>query len=570
MAERIDVRMPDGSIVRNVPRGTPKAEIEKRWKRATGNQKELSQRGKSWFAPVDAAVRGAADMLTFGFADEIAAGADTVNPFSRNSGWEDGFGDAYQANLRRQRGIDKADERERPKSRFAGQVGGAVIPAFATGGASLATAPRTVSTAAKVVRAVRPTAIAAAQGGAYALGSTDGDIKTRLAEVPEGALWGAGGDLVGRGVGRVASNLISGKAISQNARKLVDEGVLLTPGMRGGRVKKVIEDKVLGSIPGLDVIPEQARARSFASLRRAASNRVLEPLGRTVDDVPELAADSRVGNEFIGNLQGTVYGAYDDALDNVNLEADPDMMAALDDVLQRAELSMVPDEVAVVGKNIADTRTRLANGPVTGDRLRETVKGVRTRASKTAGGSVGDALWEVDSVLDDALNRQNPGANAQAYRDARRSVSLLKRVNDAASKSVDGEFGPTQLLQAAKRRGYGTNMDNIASGQAPMLDLANAAADVMRVQSANSGTVPRALATGGLLGVTGVATAVDPLMGAMVAGQTLGYVPGLDRLLQNIAVNRGPGMRAAGDAIRRNNRTLGLLGTGGALSLYGQ
>jgi len=578
MAERIDVRMPDGTIVRNVPRGTPKAEIEKRWKRASSNQRELGERGKSWFAPVDAAVRGAADMLTFGLADEIAAGADTINPFSRNSGWQDGFGDAYQANLRRQRGIDKFDERNNSKSRFAGQVGGAILPAFATGGATLGSAARAstqapkVAQAARVARAVKPTAVAAAQGGAYAFGSTDGDIKTRMAEVPEGALWGAGGDLAGRAVGRVASGLIGGRQLSPSARKLVDEDVLLTPGMRGGPVKKMIEDKVLGSLPFIDEIPAQARARSFASLRKAASNRVLEPLGRKVDDVPELAADAQVGNEFFGNLQNTVYGAYDDSLENLSLGIDPNVEAALDDVMQRAGLSMVPDEVAVVGKNISDTKARLANGPVGGKPLRETVSGIRTRASKNAGDSVGDALWEIDSVLDDALNRQNPGPNAEAYRNARQSVSMLKRVNDAASRPgvLNGEFGPTQFRQAVTRKGYGTSMDNIASGEAPMLDLANAAADVMRVQSANSGTIPRALATGGLLSATGAATAVDPVMGALVAGQTLGYVPGLDRLLQDIAVNRGPGMRAAGDAIRRNNRTLGMLGTGGALGLYGQ
>lgn len=77
----------------------------------------------SFFGRVDTAVRGAADTLSLGFADEIAAGLGT------------GFGylGDYNAELARQRGIDSADVDERGGYRLAGQLAGAV-----TGGAGLA------------------------------------------------------------------------------------------------------------------------------------------------------------------------------------------------------------------------------------------------------------------------------------------------------------------------------------------------------------------------------------------------------------------------------------------------
>ncbi len=63
---------------------------------------------------------------------------------------------------------------------------------------------------------------------------------------------------------------------------------------------------------------------------------------------------------------------------------------------------------------------------------------------------------------------------------------------------------------------------------------------------------------------------IDPVMGGAVGASLLGYIPGLDRVLQNAALNRPQSMRAAAEAIERNKRILGLLGSGGAISLTGQ
>lgn len=68
---------------------------------------------------IDAAVRGAADTASLGFADEIAAGAGAVTGIGGE------FGN-YGGNLEMQRAIDEEDATVNPTSRLAGQVAGGV------------------------------------------------------------------------------------------------------------------------------------------------------------------------------------------------------------------------------------------------------------------------------------------------------------------------------------------------------------------------------------------------------------------------------------------------------------
>lgn len=88
-----------------------------------GQGVEQSAPRDSFLGKMDSAVRGAADVLSLGFADEISAGLGT------------GFGylGDYDQELARQRGIDAEDANERGGYRLAGQLAGGV-----TGGVGLA------------------------------------------------------------------------------------------------------------------------------------------------------------------------------------------------------------------------------------------------------------------------------------------------------------------------------------------------------------------------------------------------------------------------------------------------
>lgn len=564
-----DIRMPDGTIIRNVPDGTPRAEIERKWKIAA------SQKNPQRTAP-QSAVAGAGHGLTFGFLDELGAVADTIGlpaGEKRPTIWNgSSFGDAWRSNQRRNNEILKDAEKQNPKSYMAGEVAGMIAPAFFTGGGSTAASGgRLAARVPRLARAARAVAPAVAQGAAYGAGSTNGGLGARARGAAEGAAWGLGGDLAGRAVGKAASRLIGGKKVPENVRKLAEEGIVLTPGQRAGprSIRNTFEDKVLGSIPFVSDVPAAAARRGENDLRVAVANRVLKPIGQKID------RGSPINNETIGGIQDMVGNAYDEAIAPLSLRMDDDILRSLDDIIGGAEREVGPDGASQVASYAGYLKDRLAEG-LSGEPLKREIQALRGVASEAGKKDpmLGQRFWALHNTLDDGLARQSGETASDAYRGARESSALMARMNDAAAKSVNAEFGPTQLLQAARRRGYGTNTANVANSEARLMDLANAAADVMRNKTANSGTIPRGIAaglgTGALSGATAGAAMIDPVMGSAVGASLLGYVPGLDRVLQNAALNRPQSMRAAAEAIERNKRILGLLGSGSAISLTGQ
>lgn len=136
---------------------------------------------------VDSVVRGAADTLTFGLADEIAASLSTGSIGGLNKGlWGD-----YEAELARQRGIDAADAENRAGYRVGGQLAGGL-----TGGVGLAKAG--LSATANAVNAGKslPAVMAASAGegavlgGLQGFGSGEGGVQNRALSGAQGAATG--------------------------------------------------------------------------------------------------------------------------------------------------------------------------------------------------------------------------------------------------------------------------------------------------------------------------------------------------------------------------------------------
>lgn len=410
-------------------------------------------------------------------------------------------------------------------------------------------------------------------GGAVAQGLLSGALlserPTDAASVARDAAIGGAFGKLGEVGGKVVGGLLGGKNVSNNVRLLADEGITLTPGQRGGRFANFVEDKFLGSIPLVSDVTTAARNRGANDLRVAAANRVLAPIGTKVE------RGTPINNEAIAKIQDLAETAYDNAIGDLGIQLDEALARNLDDVVVGAEREVGDAGAQQLAAYASHLKQRLAQG-LSGEALKREIQSLRGVASETMkrDSLLGGRMWGLHNAVDDALTRQG-GSAAPAYRNARETMSLLQRFNDAAARPgvTNGEFGPTQLLQAAKRRGYGTTTANIASGEAKMLDLANAAADVMRNTTANSGTVPRAIATGGLLGGGyGLGTGViDPVTTGLATGAALmPYIPGVDRALQAAALNRPELARQIADPILRNSRYLGPLGVATGLALSGQ
>jgi hypothetical protein len=324
-------------------------------------------------------------------------------------------------------------------------------------------------------------------------------------------------------------------------------------------------------------IPEAARNRGVNDLRVAVANRVMAPIGESVP------AGTPINTDAMGGIQSRVYDAFDDAAGNLSLAPDADLALDFAQTAASSPRLLGTEGAQQVQANIDFLNDRMGYNPnqigppvpITGDTLRETLGELRGLAS-TSPGQMGQQFWALHDNIVDAMGRQNAPEALTAFNNAREATALLKRMEaaSAAPGVTNGEFGPTQLLQSVKKRGYGTTTGNIANGEARMLDLANAAADVMRNTTANSGTTPRAIAAGlglgGGAGGLGALGLVSPVSAAAIAAPLIGYAPGIDKILQKLALTRPDIFRRAGDAIDRNNPTLGMAGVGGALGLYSQ
>lgn len=171
--------MSDGVYVR--PQNTPEAAVADR------------RDDNGIFRRIDAGVRGAADTITFGLSDEIAAAGDTL--IGRGS---------YRENLDRQRAIDRADQQDVPVSRGAGQVAGAVAaPGAIASGKFVASAPKLR------YAMTRGGAVGAGYGAAYGFGNAEGGLAERgqgaASGLMTGGVTGAALPPLARGVGMVAS-----------------------------------------------------------------------------------------------------------------------------------------------------------------------------------------------------------------------------------------------------------------------------------------------------------------------------------------------------------------------------
>lgn len=278
-----DVRLPDGTIIRNVPAGTTRSQLMARVEKARGAKPMKERQGL--FGEIDAAVRGAADMLTFGFMDEAAAAANSLIPLDKGSKslWSQGvlsdpvgaFNRAYRSNVAQQRAIDRNDEQYNPGYRLAGQiVGGIAAP---VPGASAIRA----SNLPNVARAAGEGLV---QGGLYGFGSGEGDLSNRSAmagkEGAIGMLGGAAGHTIGKAIGKAATSKLVRKTAEKSTGRSFDIPSPLTQGQevlfstvnKAGpeRAREALQEAVGFDVPMTlaDTHPE-LRSLAGAAIRRS-------------------------------------------------------------------------------------------------------------------------------------------------------------------------------------------------------------------------------------------------------------------------------------------------------------
>ncbi len=492
----------------------------------------------------DDLVRGAAEGATLGFADEIAAAADTLSGL--------GTGQTYEENLAAQRARDVQSD---PAARLMGNVGGALMTGRAI------PAPTTIGGA---------TGLGAGLGGVAGFGAGEGGLQQRLREAGPSALMGAG---LGGGLQALA-RVISPQS-SQAAQDLMEAGVRPTPGQALGGGLSRAEEKLV-SAPFLGSAITQARQRALESFNRAVINKAISPAGlRVADDVPVS------GRQAYNQASSALGDAYESLLNRVpSVRYDMPFARQLNTALTSARANLSKPDMDALGRQIRKVYrpNKMGQGQTTGKDLHEFISDLKGRARNYQGSStasereLGQSFNDLVDVFDDLLQRNMVPDDATQLMNLRRAYASFMPVENAVSRlgAKEGVFSPEALRSAVRATDDSLRKRQFARGGALMQEMAEQGVDVLGREVPNSGTAERVL-TNVMLGGAAMVDPTALALGAGAAGASLPYryTPLQNMMLQAVAGRQGPAFQQAGQAVGRLAAPASLMAPAAATSLLG-
>lgn len=379
-----------------------------------------------------------------------------------------------------------------------------------------------------------------------------------LAELPQKSMYGAGGGVAGTGLVRGAANVL-GPNLDSAVKKLIGEGVNLTPGQMVGGMAQRIEDK-LTSVPLLGDIIQSSRSKGIEEFNKAAYRRALEPIG---GKVPE--STGRAGLESVKNQ---LTEAYDGLLPKLTYKPDNQFLTSLSNVRNTVE-GIDPDNAKKVADTVFDVVSKRLdkNGQVNGEKFKvieEKLGGLAKtyRASQDADQKLmGDAYANALGELRLNLARNNP-KYAEDLNKINTGWANFARLRSAGSMANTQEmFTPNQLAAAVRGADKSAGKGATATGNALLQDLSDAGVQVLPGKIPDSGTAGRSAinsALGALLGGGGayaaqtspVATGTAALLGTAMAAP---YAPGVRNLVTMLGGKRPESIQKLADLIRESS-----------------
>ena len=379
-----------------------------------------------------------------------------------------------------------------------------------------------------------------------------------LAEAPKKAMYGAGGGVLATGAGRGIANVI-GPNLDAAVKKLIGEGVNLTPGQMMGGIGQRIEDK-LTSVPLLGDIINYSRGKGIEEFNKAAYRRALEPIG---GKVPE--STGRAGMESVKNQ---LTNAYDDLLPKLTYKPDNQFLNNVTNIGK--EITGIKpqnaQEVASVVNDVVSSRLD-KNGEIKGEvfKVIEEKLGGLAKIYKASADAdqrlMGDAYAKTLGELRQNLARNNPQF-AEQLNKINTGWANFARLRGAGSMANTQEmFTPNQLAAVVKAADKSAGKGATATGKALMQDLSDAGAQVLPGKIPDSGTAGRAAinsALGALLGGGGAVTAQShpvavgtaALLGSAAAAP---YMPGGRNLITMLGGKRPEIIQKLADLIRESS-----------------
>lgn len=515
MADTISVRLPDGRVIKNVPKGITQEELYARLADAgviAPRQREpqapeydpSAGGGTLQFGPWDTGIRTPEAVDRF-LAGAGKAAVDTGRGL-RQVGAEAGnlaglVSDETVQRLRAEQ--DEINRRDAPLmatgAGLAGNIGGNLAVTLAPVG--LAARGAQAAGLARTAAAGRAFINPATYGAAAASGALQGAIRpvgtdeSRAGNTALGAAFGVAGNAAANALGRIAQPLrgkLSGDD-AQAVRTLERAGVPLDSAQRTGnralqRVKAAVND---------NPATVNAQAAFFERQQTAFNRAALKEIGENADaatpDVLSRAA-KRIGSYF------------DAVQERVPLKIDAKLGQDVQEIMQGARDTLMPDEYALLERVMGVVQKRGERGALTGQQYQRIKQALD--AASARGGPLGNNARDLREVFDGALERSARGTtDFKLLKDARRQWRALKQIEDAAARNEAGNISPARLfnvLTQKKNRWEGM----YGRGNARLVGLARAGKRVLGEKTPNSGTPARIAAQLGPAAIVGVGSGV--------------------------------------------------------------
>lgn len=443
------------------------------------------------YGRLGSAAMGAADAATLGWGDELASyPASWLSGVPRDQVLSEMRGDARDA------------QQQNPGSYLAGQLGGGVAQGIATGGAGFGTsAARAGGSLGRV--ALGGMIDGALYGGAYGAGSSDGDLRDRIAGMISGggtgAIIGGAMPLAVAGASKAARKAISPFTTSPEritaAQTLRAEGVPVSAGQLSGNRNLRLSESELGGSKAASLMDRQKDAFTSAVLKRAGVNA------------------SRATPEVIDDAFRAIGHQFDDLAASNRLVPDAQMVQDLRAAFNNYG-SMVPESmrspiVQNITNDIVDAAKR---GPISGESYQNLTSRIAKAARGASNPDLRSALYGIRNSLDDAMERSIGATNptqAGAWRAARESYRNLLAVEQAATRAgeaaAEGIISPANIRNAVVNQGRRA----YARGQGDFADLARSGSMLLSPLP-DSGTAGRLRAQN--------LAAFGPMIGGAVVG----------------------------------------------------
>ena len=436
------VQGPDGKIYRfEVPEGASEQEIQDFAQSTFGKSQEPTEEKDSRLKDFGQGVASSALSSYYGLKDLVAEGGATEDERElvqkyRDESSESGWGTA---------------------GRMVGELGQLALPGA---GAARLTRALTASAGPRVARGAQ---IAGEAGvlGAHGAAQLPGEGQTRTGQGLQSAVMGGFGSMVARPLMNLAGKPLFG--VTEQAKKLIDEGVFLTPGQAAK--SKAIEL----SETAMEVMPFVARGTKQAR-ERGQEEFAAKVLKKAVPE-SRAAKVTEEGTEGVAQVQKVLNKEYEKAWGTAS-ELKPETFIRINQTASEGKRVLSKKDLRVVERvqdQIADILKR--NPDVSAHRLDTLIRdSIPAKKSKI------DLRNTLNTMRDDLRSGlSKKGRKRLAAADEAWPKFLTVRRAAKLARENRGKFTPKQLFNAVAAIGK----DEVGAGRGPLQEWAELGAETV-------------------------------------------------------------------------------------------